>query len=106
MFNSDSKLISVWEFLTAIAAIFSAVIIPLSIVFGVGEGMLFDVLYWCVTGFFVFDIFVNFNTSFSFQGRQISERKHVASRYLRTGFANDLIAALMKTTRTPEELKK
>ena len=94
MINPESKFLSFWQLLVIIAALFSAIFIPISAVFELKNIPIFTILNWAVVGIFWLDILTNFLTSYSRLGKTIKSGKLIADRYLKDGFTIDLLAAL------------
>ncbi|MBN1648930.1 MAG: cyclic nucleotide-binding domain-containing protein [Spirochaetales bacterium] len=94
MFNPESRPIGFWQLIVIIAALFSAVLIPVTIVYGMESRSWTDIVNWLITLVFTLDVLVHFNTSFMRHGIVISDRRQLAMSYLKGFFAIDVIAAL------------
>jgi CRP-like cAMP-binding protein len=92
--HPDSKTKYFWDSIVLIVAVYSAIIIPLIIVFDIFNQLFCDITTWLTTAIFVIDIIVNFNTAHSNKGKLIFSRKEIAGRYLRSWFLIDLISAV------------
>ena len=94
MIHPEAKTKTYWDLSLSICTVAGALIIPLSVVFestGMAVPIIATIL---ITGMFIADLIINFNTSYPFQGKLIQNRRAVARRYLKGWFAIDLIAAL------------
>jgi hypothetical protein len=88
--RESSSFRSGWDFLIAILVFVSCTVIPFQLAFqhppdGSGWIYLIDL-------FFLFDIFLNFRTSFSAKGVEVVAGKEIKQRYLRTRFSLDVLA--------------
>ncbi|MBN1685627.1 MAG: ion transporter [Spirochaetales bacterium] len=94
MIHLESRIKKCWDLTVLVVTIGTALVIPFSVVFkNTGEPVPI-LLTFLSTIVFIVDMFVSFNTSFIYQGKNIEDKREVARRYLRGWFTIDLIAAL------------
>jgi len=89
-----SKFRQFWDSLVLIVALYSAITIPLIIVFDIFSNLFCTISAWSTTVFFVGDIIVNFNTAISTKGKLVFDRKEIALKYIKTWFIVDFISAI------------
>lgn len=94
MILPDSKFRHLWDFIVLVTAVYSAVTIPLIIIFNIFSELFYDVSAVIITVIFLGDIFVKFNTAIPGRGKLILDRKEIAKKYLSTWFLIDLLAAV------------
>lgn len=94
MLLPDSKFRQLWDTLVLLVAIYSAITIPLIIVFDIFSDQFCTISAWGTSVVFLGDIIVNFNTARSFKGKLIFNRKDIALKYIKTWFLIDLISAV------------
>lgn len=94
MIHPEAKAKTYWDLSLTICTIVGALIIPLSVVFETTVKAVPIIATILITGIFIADIIINFNTSYPFQGKLIQNLRSIARRYLKGWFAIDLIAAL------------
>ncbi len=94
MFLPDSKFKQLWDPLVLIVAVYSAITIPLIIVFNIFSDFFCNVSSWVTTVVFFGDVVVNFNTAISYKGKLVHNRKEIAVKYLKTWFVIDFISAI------------
>ncbi|MCF6334511.1 MAG: ion transporter [Spirochaetales bacterium] len=94
MILPDGKFRQVWDPLVLLVAVYSAVTIPLIIVFNLFGDLFSNISAGIATVIFIADIFINFNTAFYFKARLVFDRKLIAARYLKRWFLIDLISAI------------
>ncbi|KAH8072705.1 hypothetical protein JL721_3348 [Aureococcus anophagefferens] len=85
-----------WIFLVLIATLYCAIELPVELAFFPGFNVwtfkfLFDLI---IDGFFIADIYVAFKTGFIEDGVVVMDAARIRARYLRSGFAADLVATL------------
>lgn len=83
-----------WDIIVLAAAISAAIVTPLSIIFDLSAINLLNLFNGFLIFLFLIDIAVNFNTTFSLHGEEISNRRAVTRKYLGGWFWPDLIATL------------
>ena len=94
MINLESKTKAYWDSSVLVITIGTAIVVPLSVVFG-STGRFLPIFATIVsTAAYITDIVFNFNTSFHYQGKVIQNRRAIAERYLKGWFTIDVIAAL------------
>ncbi|MCK5675094.1 MAG: hypothetical protein KAH95_17070, partial [Spirochaetales bacterium] len=94
MLLPDSKFRQLWDPLVLLVAIYSAITIPLIIIFDIFSDQFCTISAWGTTAVFLGDIIVNFNTARSVKGKLVLNRKEIALRYIKTWFIIDLISAI------------
>ncbi len=94
MILPDGKFRQLWDPLVLIVAVYSAVTIPLIIVFNIFGDLFSTVSSGITTVIFTADIFINFNTALYRKARLVTDRKVIAVRYLKSWFLIDLISAI------------
>ncbi len=94
MILPDGKFRQVWDPLVLLVAVYSAVTIPLIIVFNLFGDLFSNISAGIATVIFIADIFINFNTAFYVKARLVFDRKLIAARYLKRWFLIDLISAI------------
>lgn len=94
MLLPDSKFRKLWDPLVLIVAIYSAITIPLIIVFNIFSDFFCNISALVTTVIFIGDIVVNFNTAISVKGKQIFDRKEIAIKYLKSWFIIDFISSI------------
>lgn len=94
MLHPDHKLRHLWDFIIIMLTVAAAIEIPFRVVFNYPlEGYL-RVLAYSYFIFFSIDIFLNFRTAVSVEGRLITDPKYIAKRYLSKWFIFDLLSAI------------
>jgi len=94
MILHDSKFKQFWDLLVLITALYSAVTVPLIIVFNIFSDLFCNISAGVTTVVFLGDIVVNFNTAISCKGKQVFDRKEIAVKYLKSWFIIDVISAI------------
>ncbi|MDA3940561.1 MAG: ion transporter [Spirochaetia bacterium] len=94
MILPDSRIRYLWDSIVLITAIYSAIVIPLIIIFDIFGVLFCNVSTIIITGIFLGDIIVNFNTAIYSRGKYILDRKEVARKYLSSWFLIDFLAAI------------
>ncbi len=94
MILPDSRFRQLWDLLVLAVAIYSAITIPLIIVFNIFSDLFYDISTWVITVVFIGDIVVNFNTAISYKGKLVFSRKEIAAKYFKTWFVIDFISAI------------
>ena len=90
----DGKFKKFWNAVVLLTAVFSAITVPLIIVFNIFSDLFINISTWFVTFVFLTDIIINFNTAISDKGKLVHDRKEIALKYLRSWFFIDFLAAL------------
>lgn len=75
MILPDSKFRHLWDFAALIAAVYSALTIPLIITFNIFSELFCDISTWIITAVFPGDIFVRFSTANPGRGKLVLNRK-------------------------------
>jgi len=94
MILPDSKFRHSWDLVVLIFAVYSAVTIPLIIIFNIFSELFCDISAWITTAVFLGDIFVKFNTAIPGRGKLVFDRKKIAKKYIARWFLIDLLAAV------------
>ena len=94
MIHPEAKAKTYWDLSLFICTILGALIIPLSVVFEATGRAIPVITTVIITGIFIVDIYINFNTSYPFQGKLIQNKRSIARRYLGGWFTLDIVAAL------------
>lgn len=94
MILPDSKFRHSWDLVVLIFAVYSAVTIPLIIIFNIFSELFSDISAWITTAVFLGDIFVKFNTAIPGRGKLVFDRKAIAKKYIASWFLIDLLAAV------------
>lgn len=94
MFRPDHPLRIRWGGLVLLLIVFCAVEIPLELVFHLDENPLWLWIDLAVSLLFLADVVVNFNTAVADGNRLITDRRAVATRYLKGWFAVDSVSSL------------
>ncbi len=84
----------VWNLTVLLATVFAAVEIPLRLALGYRVSGALYLIDWVITALFSIDIVFNFLTPIQEARREITDRRQIARRYLRTWFVIDLLAAI------------
>lgn len=84
----------VWDLLIVSALILAAVATPLSLIFKTDAWFRSSVLDRIISALFLADIVVCFNSAYTEKRKIVTDRKRIAQRYLKSGFAADLVAAV------------
>lgn len=92
--HPDSKVRYYWDFIILIATLYLAIEIPLSLVFVLPGSPALSIINTLVGIIYVADIGMRFNIGIDEQGRIITDRRKIASRYLHGWFPVDLLAAM------------
>ena len=98
MILPDSKFRQLWDLIVLAIAVYSAITIPLIIIFNIFSVLFFDISTWITTAVFLGDIFVKFNTAIPGRGKLVMDRKEIAKKYLSSWFLIDLLAAVPMCT--------
>lgn len=94
MIHPDARARELWEFYILALTIAAAVIVPLQITLHLpfhGPVIFYESI---LSASFLFDIILRFRTGFYEENRLIMDPRRAASRYLKTWFGLDLLAAL------------
>ena len=94
MILPNSKFRQLWDFIVLLIAVYSAVTIPLIIIFNIFSELFCYISAGITTVVFLGDIFVKFNTAIPGRGKLILNRKEIAKKYLSSWFLIDLLAAV------------
>lgn len=94
MILPDSRFRQLWDPLVLIVAIYSAITIPLIIVFNIFSDLFCNISALVTTAVFLGDMLVNFNTAISSKGKLVFSRKEIALKYLKSWFIIDFISAI------------
>ncbi len=94
MILPDSKFRQLWDLVVLFVAVYSAITIPLIIIFNIFSELFCDISAVITTVIFLGDIFVKFNTAIPGRGKLIRNRKEIAKKYLSTWFLIDLLASV------------
>jgi voltage-gated potassium channel len=92
--REDSRLRSTWDALILALIVLTCVLVPYQVAFQHQVDWAGTVLLYVVDLFFLFDVFLNFRTSYRHQGAEVTDRAMIRRRYLTGLFAVDLLAAL------------
>ena len=90
LFKHDSNPRIVWDIFMLAVVFWSSLVVPYRMLSGNDR---FDWIYWVITVVFYLDILVIFNSTVKLRTSVISDRRGVASHYLRTWLVPDLLAA-------------
>lgn len=90
-YNSKFKIR--WDLLVVIAVLISMITIPYEVIFVHKTTTFFSGLYFCLSAFFLLDIFLKFRTSVKYFNEEITDHNEIKKKYLRSGFWVDIIAA-------------
>jgi len=90
----NSLFINVWDLVLFLFMVYELLTIPVELCFDVLFSGFFLILDWIENILFVFDILVNFHTSFYQDGIQVTSHEQIAKHYLRSWFFLDLLACL------------
>ncbi len=91
--DPDGKFKKIWDMTILIVTIYSAITIPLTIVFSVFGTFYDSVSIWIVTLVYAADVVINFYTAIPGRGRLIYDRRIIAEKYLKSWFVIDVLAA-------------
>ena len=83
----------IWQLIITICSTFLAIYIPLNIVMNISPGIYLSIFYWLITLIFIMDIFINYLFPIFDVSQQINI-KEARSRYLKSWFIVDLLAAI------------
>ena len=92
--HETSALRTAWDVCILGLILFSCVLIPFQVVFQGEVLKAGSLLVYAVDLLFLLDLGLNFLTSYRRAGTEVTDRRRIASRYLSTLFAVDLIACL------------
>ena len=98
--NPDSVYLFYWSFYLILLMVYTAIFMPYYLAFVENEIMIWTVLENLVDFSFLFDILINFNTSYyevnsSTQDNiLITDRKLITKKYMKTWFAFDLLSSI------------
>jgi hypothetical protein len=82
----------IWDSFILILILLSCAVIPFQIAFGHIVHKISSEIVYLIDLFFFIDIFLNFFTSYRYQGTEVTGRSKTATRYLKTFFPIDLLA--------------
>lgn len=91
--DPDGEFKKIWDMTVLLVTIYSAIIIPLSVIFKVFGKPYDSVSIWIVTLVYTADVVINFYTSIPGRGTLIHDRRIIAGKYLKSWFAIDVLAA-------------
>ena len=92
--REHSRFRAAWDSLILVLIFVSCVAIPFQVAFRHRVFGLSSVLIYAIDALFLFDIFLNFHTSYRRKGLEVTDEKKIADHYLRRLFAVDLLACL------------
>ena len=92
--REDSPARTAWDVAILALIVATCVLIPYQVAFQHRVNVAGSVFVYAIDLFFLFDIFLNFRTSYRHRGLDVTDRSQITSRYLRTFFTIDLIAVL------------
>ncbi len=92
--NESSYYRIVWDSFILFLILISVTLIPFQIAFQHVHFAFSTGILYAIGIFFLIDIYLNFFTSYKFQGVEVTDKKKTAKRYLKTFFAVDLLANL------------
>jgi len=90
IFRHDSRPRIAWDIFMLLVVFWSSLVIPFRMLAGNDQ---FDWIYWIITAVFCLDILAIFNTTVKLKSGEITDRRGIASYYLRTWFIPDFLAA-------------
>ncbi|KAG3119949.1 hypothetical protein PI124_g1841 [Phytophthora idaei] len=94
MVNPHSSVFKLWQLVTLVIIIYQSIMLPFALAFGSNDTTVVDIL---MSSIFAMDIAVAFNTPFAEDADgmvYITDRWHIASKYLRGWFFFDLLACM------------
>ena len=91
---TSSNFRKTWDILLAVLIVYNALAVPLRLGFDVEGGMGVMIFDMATDALFIFDIFLNFRTTFERDGVLVDKPSAIAVHYLRTWFVIDLVSAL------------
>ncbi|MBU0935762.1 MAG: ion transporter [Spirochaetes bacterium] len=94
MIAADSKFRFFWNILISLVSIGAVLVLPLSLVYPILSPAMAVLSGLFLSMLFAIDLVLEFFTSYVRIGQVVTDRKEIASRYLRHGFVLDLISAL------------
>jgi len=83
-----------WDIFILVLIFASCTLIPFQLAFQHVVLRLSTAIVYIIDLFFLIDIFLNFFTSYRYQGTEVTDKNKIAAHYLKTFFAIDLIANL------------
>ena len=83
-----------WDLTILILVLITVIIIPFQIAFQHQVTLIGSIIIYSIDLFFLVDIVLNFRTSYSRGGEEITSSRELKRHYLRTNFTFDLIATL------------
>lgn len=92
--NEYGKTRNAWDAIVLLAIILSALVIPYEVAFNYSGLQTFSLLIYLLDFVLLVDVYLNFHTSYRFQGIEVFDKKLISKKYLKTFFWIDLIAAL------------
>jgi hypothetical protein len=92
--NESSSFRILWDTFVLILVLVSTTIIPFQFAFQHTHYVFSTEILYVIDFFFLIDIYLNFFTSYRYQGVENVDRKKTATRYLKTLFAVDILANL------------
>jgi hypothetical protein len=92
--REDSRARTTWDLMILALIVFSCVLVPYQVAFVHRVSLAGSLLVYVIDLFFLLDIYLNFRTTYRYQGIDVDDRGRIARRYLRGLFAFDLLAAL------------
>ena len=97
MLHPDSLLRAVWDLSLFAAIIYQSLSLPLRIAFEIATDDFSFYLETIIDSFFIFDVFLNFNTGFYEANTIITDRLEIAKDYLKFWFWIDLVSSIPYT---------
>ena len=83
-----------WGVLILLLALASCLLVPFQIAFAHQASWLGSLVIYTIDAFFFVDIYLNFRTTYQFQGETVRDRGRIRRHYLGTLFVVDLLASL------------
>jgi hypothetical protein len=92
--REDSRTRTTWDLVILALIVASCLLVPYQVAFVHRVDLAGSLLIYAIDLFFLFDIYLNFRTTYRYQGIDVDDRRLIARRYLRGMFAFDLLAAV------------
>ena len=90
----SSKFRLAWDLLAVGLVILSGLVVTYQLAFAHGVGFDGSIFVYVIDLFFLIDIFLNFRTTFRDRGQEVTDRKRIGRRYVRSVFILDLLGTV------------
>ena len=98
VFNPENKWIKLWEILFLLNLMTYSIYLPIKIGFNLRNSTEYFEYYYYIDLipclFFIFDLYIRFNTAFFLNGNVISDKYKIFKNYLNKNFLFDIIAII------------